>query len=113
MHCHSHESFRNSDYVDGDIGFDAAVSSAERLFTTIYPGEPFLPRAPDYNEIIHDYPNEAEEKSHSQEELPEAAGGMDRKQENIYSPVKKECEEKAELGGEKESENETIHRNMP
>ncbi|KAF0310796.1 Rab proteins geranylgeranyltransferase component A 1 [Amphibalanus amphitrite] len=45
---------------DDAIGFDAAVQEARDLFTAHFPGEEFLPRAPDPEEIIFfDEPNES------------------------------------------------------
>ncbi|KAI5702784.1 hypothetical protein M8J75_004113 [Diaphorina citri] len=39
---------------DLDLDFDFAVNQAKEIFTKMYPGEEFLPRAPDADEIITD-----------------------------------------------------------
>jgi len=39
---------------DCDLGFDSSVNEAREIFDKIYPGEEFLPRAPDPEEIIYD-----------------------------------------------------------
>uniref|UniRef100_A0A8D8Y315 Rab proteins geranylgeranyltransferase component A n=3 Tax=Cacopsylla melanoneura TaxID=428564 RepID=A0A8D8Y315_9HEMI len=39
---------------DLDLDFDFAVNQAKEIFTKMYPGEEFLPRAPDADEIVTD-----------------------------------------------------------
>jgi hypothetical protein len=41
--------------ADADAGFDAAVAEARRIFHTIYPGEEFLPAAPNPEDIVFDF----------------------------------------------------------
>eukprot|EP00056_Hartaetosiga_gracilis_P001043 m.41937 g.41937 ORF g.41937 m.41937 type:complete len:718 (-) comp10474_c0_seq2:62-2215(-) len=55
--------FATSGLSDASIGFDLAVEEAEVLFSRIYPGEDFLPRAPDYDEIVFDFGDEEQDEA--------------------------------------------------
>ena len=43
----------SSDFASSSPSFDGAVREARAIFELLCPGEEFLPRAPDYDEIVH------------------------------------------------------------
>ena len=45
-----------------ELDYDQTIENAKNIYKNMYPEEPFLPRAPDPDEIILDYPTESNEE---------------------------------------------------
>jgi len=54
-----------------ELDYDITIASAKDLYAKMYPGEPFLPRAPDPEEIILGEPPEIDETAQTTPETDE------------------------------------------
>ncbi|XP_044749171.1 rab proteins geranylgeranyltransferase component A [Coccinella septempunctata] len=72
---------------DTDLDYDSSVKKAREIFSSIYPGEVFLPRAPDAEEIvIEEEPEAASEAEVSGNDSKEEEGEVEQtKEETEYT----------------------------